>query len=176
MTEDQILLGCLDHDRQCQQALYNRFSPQMYSVCLRYCSCNADAQEALQNGFIRVYKHLHSYNKQGKLGAWIRKIVVRSSLDQIRTTKKNQTVGYEELLAEPHYAENHETMTYAEMLLLLDKLPERNKIIFSMYVLDDYSHAEIAETLQINEVTSRSLLFKTRKLLQNQLPKHWYQN
>jgi RNA polymerase sigma factor (sigma-70 family) len=169
LTEANIIAGCLNNDNTCQRALYDRFRAQMYSVCLRYCPNDADAQEALQNGFIRVFRFLDRYAEQGQLGAWIRKIMVRASLDQIRANKKHQIAGDETTIDDSLHVDFPDTMTYEKLLQLLEELPEGYKIVFSMYVLDDYSHAEIAETLQINEATSRTQLFKARKMLQTKL-------
>ena len=143
----------------------------MYSICLRYCADEHQAQDALQNGFIRVFRKLSKYRNDGPLGAWIRKIIVRASIDQIELMKRHQSIfsNVELDSISDHFIEWQDDMTYYQLIKLIGNLPEGYKTVFNMYVLDDLSHAEIAEILKITESTSRSQLKKARTMIQKQM-------
>ncbi len=165
MIYDNIIQGCINNDRKCQKLLYDLFSEQMYAVCSRYCRDEFDAQESMQKGFIKVFQKIAEYRNDGSFEGWIRKIMVRSALNQIATRR---TISFEELELENHisikFAEN---MTYETLLKLIDRLPEGYAMVFNLYVLDELKHAEIAQLLNISESTSRSQLAKGKKLLRS---------
>lgn len=141
----------------------------MYAVCSRYCRDQYDAQEAFQKGFIKVFEHIKEFRFNGSFEGWIRKIMIRSALNQLKTKK---TISFEEIEeVDKVKVEIHENMTYQSLVKLIQKLPEGYAVVFSMYVLDEMSHFEIAQILQISESTSRSQLSKARKLLRNYIDK-----
>lgn len=170
MTEKELIQGCLNNDRLSQKKLYDKFSRQMYGICLRYCKDDSTAAEALQTGFIRVFKNLNSFRNEGELGGWIRKIIVRSAIDQI----KKEKISFCDDLTIIDELDNSYTMeisfdsfNYDQLIGLLNRLPKGYKMVFSMFVLDELDHSEIAATLGISEATSRTQLFKARKMLQS---------
>jgi RNA polymerase sigma factor (sigma-70 family) len=170
MTEKELIQGCLNNDRLSQKKLYDKFSGQMYGICLRYCKDDSAAAEALQTGFIRVFKNLDSFRNEGELGAWIRKIIVRSAIDHV----KKEKISFYDDLSIIDELDNSYTMdfsfdsfNYDQLISLLDHLPKGYKMVFSMFVIDELDHSEIAETLGISEATSRTQLFKARKMLQS---------
>lgn len=171
MEEQTLISNCLKGDNLSQRLLYDKYSGQMYSICLRYCSDDHQAQDALQNGFIRVFRNLNKYRFDGPLGAWIRKIIIRSAIDQIGLNKKYQSLFTDVELDSitDQGVEWSDDMTYNQILKLVDNLPPGYKMVFTMYVLDDMSHAEIAEILHITESTSRSQLKKARSLIKKQM-------
>ncbi len=149
----------------------------MYNICLRYCISPDAAADSLQNGFIKVFKNLKQYNGEGELGAWIRKIIVRSSLDQLKINQNNFT---EDLALSPEIESSEDpqlsfdTFDYDRLINLLNTLPIGYKMVFSMFVLDDMSHKEIAENLNISVATSRTQLLKARKQLKKNISKDPY--
>ncbi|MBK7096070.1 MAG: sigma-70 family RNA polymerase sigma factor [Saprospiraceae bacterium] len=170
MTEKELIQGCLNNDRLSQKMLYDKFSGQMFGICLRYCRDDTIAAEALQTGFIRVFKNLSSFRNEGDLGAWIRKIIVRTAIDQV----KKEKLSFSDDLTMIDELDNSYTMdfsfdsfNYDRLISLLDRLPKGYKMVFSMFVIDELDHSEIAETLGISEATSRTQLFKARKMLQS---------
>lgn len=167
MNEATLIQHCLEGDLKSQKQLYDLYSGQMYSICLRYCREEWLAQEALQNGFIQVFRHLGGFRQEGPLGAWIRKIIVRNSI-RVLQREHQHALQFETGSNAVEWAgveQPQENMTYERMLKYLDVLPEGYRMVFSMYVLDDLSHAEIASALQITESTSRSQLKKARHYL-----------
>lgn len=144
----------------------------MYSVCLRYCQDPASAADALQEGFIKVFRYIDSYKNTGNLYSWINKIIVRSCLDQIKKEKLNLCVDVTEANSVNHNYEldfNFDNYTFKKILEVLETIPAGYKIVFSMYVLDEMKHCEIASILNITESTSRTQLYKARKMIQKKL-------
>ena len=169
MNELKLIEGCLQHNRDCQKSLYDKYSRQMHSICLRYLKEHDMANEALQRGFIKVFEKLESYKATGTLGAWIRTIVVRKCIDLI---KEQKGLRYDDL----DKLENHEVswdengssyakIEYSEIVELLDRMPLGYRTVFSMYILDGLKHEEIAGILNITLATSRSQLHKARKMM-----------
>lgn len=146
-------------------------APKMLSVCRYYIKDVQHAEEAMLNGFFKVFKHLKSFNAEGSFEGWIRRIMVRESISFLR--QKNHIEFSEENLIETS-SFSHQTnaeMDVADIQRLIDGLPEGYKMVFVMYAIEGYKHAEIAELLKITEGTSKSQLFKARKLLQEQINK-----
>jgi len=165
LEEKQLIELCLQHDRNSQKMLYERYSRQMMSICMRYCKDEFLAQEAVQNGFIKVFNNLISFNNTLPFGPWIRRIMINCSLDQL--AKNARTVPIEDGMANLFSTSNtiNEELTMEEMMKLVETMPPGYRTVFNMYIIDDFSHQEIAETLNISEATSRSQLFKARNYL-----------
>jgi len=177
MTDREIVKLCIKGDRKAQKRLYNTYSGRMYSICLRYCTDPAAAADALQNGFIRVYKYIDKYNETGNLGAWIRRIVVNSCLDEIRKRGKHLSLeldGVETKALNVEMAPLAEQFNIDRIKSMLKKLPMGYRTVFSMSVFDDMNHKEIAVSLNITEATSRSQLMRARKMLQEQIKSDSY--
>lgn len=158
MDDDQLVKRCVKGKQSAQKLLYERFSDKMFGVCLRYVHRRDAAQDVLQDGFVKVFKHLKKYKSKGSLEGWIRRIIVNTALDYIRKEKsKGYTVPVEEvsyLLEKNDYI--IEKMSADELLKLIHTLPEGFRNVFNMYALEGYSHKEIAELLNITESTSKS--------------------
>ena len=170
MEDSKLITKCLQHDRTSQRLLYDRFSGQMYSICLRYCRDEFDAQESLQNGFIKVFKNLQAFKGESALYSWIKTIIIRSALDQIKKKKKDDELFVrDEIVSDQVGGEDPESMTYEEMLKIVQMMPLGYKTIFNMAVIDDMSHLEISNVLGITESTSRSQLMKARNYLKKQM-------
>lgn len=169
MKIEQIIKGCKKGDRKCQKALYDNYATMLMNVSRRYTNDMYEAQDALQNAFIKIFTKLDLYdeNKPGSFEGWMSRIVINESI-QIHRKKKGVTfrevettlysVGKESGILEELEAE--------EILKLLDQLPEGYRVVFNLFVVEEYNHKEIAETLGITESTSRSQLARARKCLQ----------
>ncbi len=170
MSETDIIRGCLRGSAQCQRTLYERFAGKMYAVCLRYARTPADAPDILQEGFLKVFSKLEQFQFQGSFEGWIRRIMVNTAL---RTYQKqrfdNETSGYERLPEMPVDPDAISTLSEAELIGLIAKLPDGYRVVFNLVAIEGYSHAEVAETLGIQESTSRSQLTKARRWLCEQV-------
>lgn len=142
------------------------------TVCRRYAKNTADAEDILQDGFIRLFQHLHQYRSKGSFEGWMRKIFVNCALKKysLKRFEKEQT-GIEHVAPMTIDPGIIETLSEKELIKLIQELPEGYRIVFNMYVIEGYSHREIAKTLQINEATSRTQLLKARKQLQKKIAK-----
>lgn len=169
---ESIWKKCLNGDRKAQFALYQLFSKKMYAVCLRYAPDEQQAKDILQVGFIKVFQKGEHFESKGSLEGWIRRIMVYTAIEQHR---RNQMTTVES------FDESHETIAgtmdstdnvqYKDLLALIQLLPLGYRTIFNMYVIDGYSHREIAEKLQISEGNSKSQLSRARQWLQERLLK-----
>jgi RNA polymerase sigma factor (sigma-70 family) len=146
------------------------FAGKMYAVCLRYARTQADAADILQEGFVKVFTKLEQYQFQGSFEGWIRRIMVNTALRAYQRQRfDNEQSGYEQLPESPIEADAISSLSEAELLQLISRLPEGYKVVFNMVAIEGYSHAEVAELLGIQESTSRSQLTKARRWLCEQL-------
>ena len=163
----------MEGDRQAQSALYAMYSPKMFVVCLRYSKSREEAEEVLQEGFLKVFRFLHQFRDEGSFEGWIRKIMVNCALQRLRSSSKLAPVlnieSYNEQLVMHANAEG--LMNSKELLRLVMSLPPAYKMVFNLYVFEGYKHKEIAEMLGISEGTSKSNLADARVYLQKRLNK-----
>jgi len=170
LNETELIRGCMRGSTQCQRQLYERFAGKMYAVCLRYARTPSDAADILQEGFIKVFTKMSQYQFQGSFEGWIRRIMVNTALRTYQRQRFDQeSSGYETLPESPVEADAIASLSEAELLNLINKLPDGYRIVFNMVAIEGFSHAEVAETLGIQESTSRSQLTKARRWLTEQL-------
>tara|TARA_Y100001933_G_scaffold265051_1_gene334730 strand:- start:25302 stop:25877 length:576 start_codon:yes stop_codon:yes gene_type:complete len=168
-NEKQLIKKAIKRDRQAQKLLYDRFSPKMLGVCRQYIKDLHFAEDVMINGFVKVFKHLSSFQGKGSFEGWIRAIMVRESISYLR---KRQFVVYDDDILETggDMVSVHEGLLDVEYVQhLIDELPEGYKTVFLLHAIEGYGHKEISEMLEISEGTSKSQLFKARKLLQENL-------
>ena len=173
MTEDNLIEGCLRKDSKCQKALYEQFKVPMYRICLRYAADSYEAQDMLQDGFIKVYSDLHQFRREGPLGAWIRRVMVNTALTHLRKKKKLfSDVDISNLSNVVHTNENiHAELDAQKLTMLVQQLPPGYRVVFNMYVIEGYPHKEIAEKLNISVNTSKSQLSKAKATLRKVIEK-----
>ena len=174
MTEQAIIAGCLQNDAAAQRELFNRYSPKMLSVCYRFAQNREDAEDMLQEGFIKVFTQMHRFQNKGSFEGWIRRIVANTAIDAIRRSKKDPflsdndndfKLGAEDRMVEQEELELKDLK--AEIALeAIQLLSPAYRSVFNLYVLENYSHKEIGELLGISEGTSKSNLAKARMNLQ----------
>lgn len=172
MDEKQLIEGCIRNDRLCQEALFKRYAGKMKAVCMRYMRQSDEAEDVLQEGFIKLFKSLHQYTFQGSFEGWIRKIMVNTALTKMSRMSFKLEV---DLIENYHdvfdYRDIIENISAKEIRTMISELPDGYRLVFNLYVMEGYSHKEIAETLGVTENTSRSQLLKARLALQNKLKK-----
>ena len=156
-----------------QNKLYAQFAPVMFGICLRYANSRHDAQEILQEGFIKVFTCLSQFKFKGSLEGWIKRIMINCALQKLRTKNFLHSVDSIEKVSE-NFADTDSVLDYInikEMLLLVQKLPTMCRLVFNLYVFEGMKHHEIAELLNISEGTSKSNLHDARVLLRQWLTK-----
>lgn len=155
-------------NRRAQHQLFETFSPKMLGVCRQYLKNNDLAEEVMLSGFFKVFTHLNNFNNEGSFEGWIRRIMVNESISQLRKDKKLHFISETEIENSTHHSTYIETeLEVKEIQKMIDTLPDGYKTVFVLYAVEGYKHSEIGELLQISESTSKSQLFKARKMLQN---------
>ncbi|MBI4946366.1 MAG: sigma-70 family RNA polymerase sigma factor [Bacteroidetes bacterium] len=171
MTDEELVSGCIAKNPSAQKLLFERFSRKMMGVCLRYANRAEEADDMLQNGFIRVFEKIETFRGSGSLEGWIRKIVVNESLTCLRKNKAMKfnidIEGAEYMI--PGNSHVGESMHEQDLLKMIGQLPTGFRTVFNMYAIEGYSHKEIAEQLGISEGTSKSQYSRARAHLQNML-------
>ncbi|RNC91740.1 MAG: RNA polymerase sigma factor [Allomuricauda sp.] len=168
-NERQLIKKAIAGNRSAQKTIYERFSPKMLSVCRQYIKDIHFAEDVMVNGFVKVFKNLEAFEHRGSFEGWVRKIMVRESISYLR---KSQFVVYDDALFEANAAQQLEETSIVDVehiQQLIDALPEGYKMVFVLYAVEGYKHHEIATMLDISEGTSKSQLFKARKMLQENL-------
>jgi len=175
MTLEEMVERCKKRDRYAQNALYTMFSRKMNAVCYLYTSSREDAKDVLHDGFLKVFSQIHTFNFSGPLEGWIRRIMVNTALNHLRKSKKLMfsSIGME------HDLEGEESVEIAidkfadleqsQIVAAINELNDELRVVFTMSCLDNYSHKEISELLQIKETTSRSKLRRAREVLREKL-------
>ena len=171
MTDEQLVNECVSGKVSAQKTFYERFARKMMGVCLRYASSYEEAQDVLQDGFIKVFNNLDRYQNKGSLEGWVRRIMVNTSLDAYRKNKKHQQdVGMDQveyLVEDKSYI--IEDIQADDLLKLVQSIPEGYRVVFNLYAIEGYSHKEIAERLGVTESTSKSQYSRAKKLLRQML-------
>ncbi len=172
--DQHLINACLNGDRAAQRALYERFRSDMFRVCLRYAANREDAEDYLQEGFITVFRDLKQFRGDGPLGGWIRMVMVRASLQQLR--KKKMTFvdldGIPALTENGHHTDVGAQMDAERLTRLIQQMPPGYRTVFNLYVVDGYGHEEISDMLGITSSTSKTQLYKARHWMQARMPVH----
>jgi RNA polymerase sigma factor (sigma-70 family) len=174
LTVSQMIQEAINGCSKMQQTLYSKFAAKMYQVCLRYTDNNADdAKDVMQDGFIKVFKNLHKFRHDGSFEGWIRTIITRTALSQIREKNKKLTSYNTDLL---HAVKDTEIsvedkLAEKDIISMVKKLPPGYRKIFMLYVIEGYNHREIAVLLNCSEGTSKSQLYRSKTRLQEILRK-----
>ncbi|MFN5621087.1 MAG: RNA polymerase sigma factor [Flavobacteriales bacterium] len=170
MTDLELVHRCMKGDRTAQQALWKSYSGKMYAVCRRYFDHEEDAQDALQESFIKVYGRLDQWRGQGPLGAWIRRIAVNTSLNLIKSKAHQKTwaVDEAETLSDPN-ADAISQLGEEEVIKLIQSMPIGYRTVFNLFAIEGFSHQEIADTLGVTESTSKTQYLKAKNWLKHKL-------
>lgn len=167
ISESDLISGCLQGDRRMQEALYSRHSPRMYAVCLRYAGNAEEAEDILQEGFIKVFKKMDSFRSEGSFEGWIRRIFVNTAIEHFRRKRYLMPVTEkEENTIEGKYTSVLDELAEKDILALVQELSPGYRTVFNMYVVEGYTHKEIADMLGISEGTSKSQLSRAKVILQ----------
>ncbi len=175
MTEAQLLAACLRNEATAQTAFYDYFKKRVWAVCRRYTRTTAEADDVLQEVFVKLFKNLKNVSKPESLGGWVRQITVRVAVDYYRANWRES-----QLMALNENIENSESQTielplaienlsYQEMLNIIQGLPKGYQMVLNLYVIDGYNHSEIGQMLGIGEGTSRSQLSRAKEIFRRRL-------
>ncbi len=173
MTEEQMLAGSKLNHAVAQELLYNKFSPKMLGVCYRFAKNRQDAEDMLQEGFMKVFAQLHQFRNEGNLGGWIRQVIVHTCINNLKKNKK-----FAETIDIIHAENIHTTADYIPSIIqakqvveCIRMLPLGYRTVLNLFAIEGYSHKEIAILLEIEEGTSRSQYARAKKMLEELLIK-----
>ncbi|MFD2519867.1 RNA polymerase sigma factor [Emticicia soli] len=178
LTDEEVFRGCLKNDRKAQATFYQRYKSRFFGVCWRYANNKEDAEDIFQEALIKVFKHIKEVRDAKDLSAWVRRIIVNTAINHYRkkvTFDDVENLSDEVLLPFDTHDEILNQLTSKELMEVLNtvlaELPNGARIVFNMYVMEGYTHPEIAAQLQIAEGTSKSQLFFAKKYIQEKLKK-----
>ena len=173
MDDATLVKECVKGNARAQRLLFDKFAPKMLGVCQRYAKDTEQAEDILQDGFVKVFNKLKDFKSEGSLEGWVRRVMVNTALDQIRKNSKllgsvsTDDVAYK-LESNDFIAEN---LMAEDLMKLIQSMPDGYKVVFNMFAIEGYSHNEIADTLGITESTSKSQYSRARAYLRERLEK-----
>jgi RNA polymerase sigma-70 factor (ECF subfamily) len=155
----KIIEKCKSYDKKAQKELYDVYSPVLFGICLRYSDSTFEAEDVLQEGFIKIFTKINNFKGDGSFEGWMRKIIVNTAISNYHKNKKHNSVLNIDKVTETNDENsmfNSEEFTQEELFSVINNLPEGYKMVFNLYAVEGYKHKEIAELLNINENTSKS--------------------
>jgi RNA polymerase sigma factor (sigma-70 family) len=168
MTEEAIFQGCLNNQAAAQRELYSRYSPKMLAVCYRFAHKREDAEDMLQEGFIKVFSQIHTFQNKGAFEGWIRRIMVHTCINNLKKNKRfNESVDIAYANSVQVREESVPSVVQAKQIVeCIRMLPMGYRTVLNLYAIEGYSHKEIAEMLDIEESTSRSQYTRSKQMLE----------
>ncbi|MCU0467628.1 MAG: RNA polymerase sigma factor [Arcicella sp.] len=175
-NEKELVLACQRNDPKAQTIFYDLYKGRLLGVCRRYARTGAEAEDIFQEAFIKIFKNLHTLEKIESVNYWVKSSVIRTAIDHYRhTVHEREQVGYDSVL---EFSDNEEnifsSLSREQVLEIINQLPDGYRMVINLYLIDGYTHANIAEMLNITEGTSKSQLSRGRDLLKKELMKIGY--
>ena len=165
----KLIQDCIYGDRNSQNKLYEKYAPKMFAVCMRYSKSREEAEDILQDGFVQVFRSLHSFKFAGSFEGWIRKIMIYTTIKNYKAKSKMHAVINIEEMENVVRINNEDIIGQLgkkELLKMVQSLPPIYRMVFNLYVFEGFKHKEIASQLGISEGTSKSNLFDAKAILQ----------
>ena len=170
MKEKELIEGSLRGEARAQRALFERYAPLLMGVCQRYCRTQAEAEDVLQDTFVRLFNKLPQYGFQGSFAGWARRLCVNVALKAYQRKRFSyEQSGLDNLPETGGDPAAYANLGEEELLALIQQLPDGYRLVFNLYAIEGFSHKEIGERLGIQEASSRSQLLKARKMLQQKI-------
>ena len=169
MTLDELITQCKKQDAKAQGELYEKYKRILFAICLRYSPNYDEAEDNLQDAFITIFKKVEQYNGKGSFEGWIKRVTVNTVLQKYRKQRIFEIVDESQIEDEAEVEIESEEIPLDFLLKIVQELPDRYRLVFSMYVMDGYQHKEIAEMLGISDGTSKSNLARARRILKNKV-------
>lgn len=170
----KVVRGCQENNPEAQRELYDMFKTKMFGTCLRYAGNYDDAQDIMQEGFIKVFEKIHQFGFKGAFEGWIRRVMVNTALEKYRLHYKH--VSVDEIAVQPEFDEDKEiagNIDVNELIRIIQELTPRYRVVFNLYAIEGFSHKEISDMLKISEGTSKSNLSRARAILQEKVNKYY---
>ncbi|MBQ4822326.1 RNA polymerase sigma factor [Aquimarina sp. MMG016] len=169
MDEKRLIKECQKNNRKAQSELFHTYKDRLFALCLKYCNNFDEAEDNLQDSFLAILKKINQYNFKGSFEGWMKKITIHKAIDRYKKDFVKNIDLKEELIQDTNIDYEEFNFSLDELLKLIQELPSKYRLVFSLYELDNYSHKEIAEMLQISEGTSKSNLHRAKVLLKTKV-------
>lgn len=169
MTLDELIIQCKKQNAKAQGELYERYSAVLFSICLRYSPNYAEAEDSLQDAFLTIFKKVEQFKDKGSFEGWMKRITVNTVLQKYRKQRVFDIAREDQIEDEADLDIEDEGIPLDFLLKIIQELPDRYRLVFTMYVLDGYQHKEIAEMLGISDGTSKSNLARARMILKTKV-------
>lgn len=170
ISEADLIRRCLSGDRRAQEQLYKQFAPKMYAVCLRYAGNSEDAQDILQDGFVKVFRNLDKYRADGSFEGWVRRIFVNTAIEHYRRSSNMYPITEsQEAALEDKGWSAMDNLNIKDLMEIIQELSPGYRTVFNLYVVEGYTHKEIADMMGISEGTSKSQLARAKAILQSKI-------
>lgn len=171
---EEIIYKCREGNSGAQTALYRLFSAKMYGVCLRYAKDTGDAEDILQEGFLRVFTKINQFEFKGSFEGWMRRIMVNTALEKFRKHDRLYPVEEMKIYESTEFVEETiSSITAGDLMRIIQELPPRYRMVFNLFAIEGYSHLEISEMMNISEGTSKSNLSRARVILQKSVEENF---
>ncbi|WP_295334103.1 sigma-70 family RNA polymerase sigma factor [Flavobacterium sp.] len=168
MDLKDLINDCKNNNRKAQEQLYRLYSGKLFAVCLKYSRNYTEAQDNLQDGFLIIFQKIGQYSFKGSFDGWLKRVMINNVLQQYRNQTFLSLVN-EDIAEDCEIELDEDEISLDYLLKIIQELPDRYRLVFNLYVIDGYSHAEIAEMLQINIGTSKSNLARGRMILKEKI-------
>lgn len=175
MSLEQLIINCKKNDAQAQSQIYKLFSSKLFSLCLKYSRNYAEAQDNLQDSFVTIFKKIDQFSGKGSLEGWMKRITINTALQRYRSTSVFNIVN-EDQIEDVAIEVEDDDISLDYLLQIVQELPDRYRLVFNLYALDDYSHKEIADMMNISVGTSKSNLARARKILMDKIKQYKLQD
>lgn len=162
---EKLIKECQKRNKKAQSELFYLYRDKLFALCLKYCKNVEEAEDNLQDAFITIFKNIQHYKFSGSFEGWMKRITINKAIDRYKKSNLSTLPINNEILAEPKITSDTINFTLDELLEFIQRLPDRYRLVFNLYELDDYSHKEIAAMLNISQGTSKSNLHRAKTLL-----------
>jgi RNA polymerase sigma factor (sigma-70 family) len=177
-SDEQIIAGCIEGKRKAFSQLFNNYAPVMLGVCMRYCKNRIDAEDVMQDGFIKVFSQIHKFRHEGSFEGWIKRIMINAAIDNYQSNLKKafheemNTISQAPDLADDQYDDDlpeELNIPHTKLMEMIQELPDGYRVVFNLYAIENFNHKDIATMLGISENTSKTQLLKARKTLKKKI-------
>ncbi|MGB0895978.1 MAG: RNA polymerase sigma factor [Flavobacteriaceae bacterium] len=175
MSLEQLIIKCKKNNRQAQGELYQLYAKKLFTLCLKYSKDYAESEDNLQDAFVTIFKKIKQYNNKGSFEGWMKRIVINTALQRYRKSSVLDVIK-DDTIVEEIVEVDDEHVPLDFLLQIIQQLPDKYRLVFNLYVLDQYSHKEIAEMLNISIGTSKSNLSRARQILKEKLEANHFKN
>lgn len=171
-TINDLVEGCKAGNRNAQEQLYRQTASKMLALCMRYAKDRMEAEDVLQNGYVKIFQKIHEFKGGGSFEGWMRKVMVNTAIESYRKNLRSlQVVTIDEAFEQPSIGFDFSRLAMQDLLKLIQKLADGYRLVFNMFVIEGYSHKEIAQELGISEGASKSQLSRARTILKEEIIK-----